>query len=47
MKKYIWILACMVALAPVHADAAKKQTAKPTKQLKAKKAKQEVWPDGT
>ena len=40
MKKYIWLMACLVAFSPLSANAAKKQK-------KAKKAQTELWPDGT
>lgn len=40
MRKYIWLMACLVAFAPLSANAAKKQK-------KAKKAQTELWPDGT
>lgn len=39
-KKYIWLMACLVALSPLSTNAAKKQN-------KVKKAKTELWPDGT
>ena len=40
MKKYIWLMACLVAFSPLSANAAKKQK-------KAKKPQTELWPDGT
>ena len=40
MRKYIWLMACLVAFAPLSANAAKKLK-------KAKKAQTELWPDGT
>jgi len=40
MKKYIYFLACLVALSPLNSNATKKQN-------KIKKAKTELWPDGT
>lgn len=40
MRKYIWLMACLVAFAPLSANAAKKHK-------KAKKAQTELWPDGT
>ena len=40
MRKYIWLMACLVAFAPLSTNAAKKLK-------KAKKAQTELWPDGT
>lgn len=40
MRKYIWLMACLVAFAPLSTNAAKKLK-------RAKKAQTELWPDGT
>lgn len=40
MRVYLYVLACLVALMPLSANASKKQK-------KARKAKTELWPDGT
>lgn len=40
MRVYLYVLACLVALMPLSANTSKKQK-------KARKAKTELWPDGT
>ena len=40
MRKYIFLMACLLALMPASSEAAKKQK-------KVKKAQTELWPDGT
>ena len=40
MRVYLYVLACLVALMPLSTNASKKQK-------KARKAKTELWPDGT